>query len=154
MPVWEKTKTMGRPEIQDDVNSSKHIAGEDMFKRAIENHWKCKLEKLPLDYRLDFAIIKKNKIVAWIELKNRNLNSYDFSDSMINLNKWMKAKELRDSTNIPTILAVRYKDKDLWCTLTDDTEIEIRWGARTKTTRDWQDIGPAVHINITEFKGF
>ena len=66
----------------------------------------------------------------------------------------MKAKELRDSTNIPTILAVRYKDKDLWCALTDDTDMEIRWGARTKNTRDWQDIGPAVHININEFKEF
>ena len=125
-----------------------------MFKRAIENHWNCRLEKLPIDYRLDFALLKNKKIKAWIELKNRNLNSTDFNDSMINLNKWMKAKELRDSTNIPTILAVRYKDKDIWCTLADDTEMEIRWGARTKNTRDWQDIGPAVHISLKEFKEF
>ena len=125
-----------------------------MFKRAIEKHWRCSLEKLPLDYRLDFALIKNKKIQAWVELKNRNLQSDDFNDSMINLNKWMKAKELRDSTNIPTILAVRYKDKDLWCALADDTEREVRWGARTKNTRDWQDIGPAVHIKLTEFKEF
>ena len=145
---------MSRQEIQKDINSSKHIAGEDMFKRAIENHWNCRLEKLPIDYRLDFALLKNKKIKAWIELKNRNLNSTDFNDSMINLNKWMKAKELRDSTNIPTILAVRYKDKDIWCTLADDTEMEIRWGARTKNTGDWQDIGPAVHISLKEFKEF
>ena len=125
-----------------------------MFKMAIEKHWNCSLEKLPLDYRLDFALIKNKKIKAWVELKNRNLQSDDFNDSMINLNKWMKAKELRDSTNIPTILAVRYKDKDLWCALADDTEREVRWGARTKNTRDWQDIGPAVHIKLTEFKEF
>ena len=145
---------MSRQAIQNDINSSKHIEGEDMFKRAIEKHWRCSLEKLPLDYRLDFALIKNKKIQAWVELKNRNLQSDDFNDSMINLNKWMKAKELRDSTNIPTILAVRYKDKDLWCVLADDTDMEIRWGARTKNTRDWQDIGPAVHININEFKEF
>lgn len=145
---------MSRQAIQNDINSSKHIEGEDMFKRAIEKHWRCSLEKLPLDYRLDFALIKNKKIQAWVELKNRNLQSDDFNDSMINLNKWMKAKELRDSTNIPTILAVRYKDKDLWCALSDDTEREVRWGARTKNTRDWQDIGPAVHIKLTEFKEF
>ena len=145
---------MSRQAIQNDINSSKHIEGEDMFKRAIEKHWRCSLEKLPLDYRLDFALIKNKKIQAWVELKNRNLQSDDFNDSMINLNKWMKAKELRDSTNIPTILAVRYKDKDLWCVLADDIDMEIRWGARTKNTRDWQDIGPAVHININEFKEF
>ena len=145
---------MSRQAIQNDINSSKHIEGEDMFKRAIEKHWRCSLEKLPLDYRLDFALIKNKKIQAWVELKNRNLQSDDFNDSMINLNKWMKAKELRDSTNIPTILAVRYKDKDLWCALADDTEREVRWGARTKNTRAWQDIGPAVHINLTAFKEF
>ena len=145
---------MSRQAIQNDINSSKHIEGEDMFKRAIEKHWRCSLEKLPLDYRLDFALIKNKKIQAWVELKNRNLQSDDFNDSMINLNKWMKAKELRDSTNIPTILAVRYKYKDLWCALADDTEREVRWGARTKNTRDWQDIGPAVHIKLTEFKEF
>ena len=145
---------MSRQAIQSDVNSETHIKGESYFKSAIENHWNCKLEKLPIDYRLDFALIKNNKIRAWVELKNRDLYSDSFGDSMINLNKWMKAKELRDSTNIPTILAVRYKDKDLWCTLADDTDMEIRWGARTKNTRDWQDIGPAVHISITEFKEF
>ena len=145
---------MSRQAIQNDINSSKHIEGEDMFKRAIEKHWRCSLEKLPLDYRLAFALIMNKKIQAWVELKNRNLQSDDFNDSMINLNKWMKAKELRDSTNIPTILAVRYKDKDLWCALADDTEREVRWGARTKNTRDWQDIGPAVHIKLTEFKEF
>ena len=32
--------------------------------------------------------------------------------------------------------------------------MDIRWGARTKNTRDWQDIGPAVHISLTEFKEF
>lgn len=145
---------MPRIAIENDINSPKHIAGEDMFKKAIENYWNCKLEKLPIDYRLDYALIKNNKIRAWVELKNRDLNSTDFDDSMINLNKWMKAKEFRDSTNIPTILAVRYKDADLWCALTDDTHIKIKWGARTKNTRDWQDIGPAVHIYLTEFKEF
>ena len=143
---------MSRQAIQNDINSSKHIEGEDMFKRAIEKHWRCSLEKLPLDYRLDFALIKNKKIQAWVELKNRNLQSDDFNDSMINLNKWMKAKQLRDSTKLPTILACRYIDKDIYCNLTDDTAYELKWGARTKNTRDWQDIQPAVHITISQFK--
>jgi hypothetical protein len=145
---------MSRQQIQNDVNSPRYTAGEKMFKEAIESHWNCSLEKLPIDYRFDYALIKDNQIKAWMELKNRQFYVKDFPDSMINLNKWMKGKELRDSTNIPTILAVRYKDKDLWCILTDDTNMDIRWGARTKNTRDWQDIGPAVHISLTEFKEF
>ena len=145
---------MSRQQIQNDVYSPRYTAGEKMFKEAIESHWNCSLEKLPIDYRFDYALIKDNQIKAWMELKNRQFYVKDFPDSMINLNKWMKGKELRDSTNKPTILAVRYKDKDLWCILTDDTNMDIRWGARTKNTRDWQDIGPAVHISLTEFKEF
>ena len=145
---------MSRQSIQGDVFSKKHIDGEDKFKKFIEECWGCSLEKLPIDYRLDYAVIVNGIIKAWIELKNRNLYSYDYQDSMINLNKWMKAKEFRSISNIPTLLAVRYKDKDLFCELTDETDIEIRWGARTKNTRDWQDIGPAVHIKLTEFKEF
>ena len=145
---------MSRQQILNDVNSPRYTAGEKMFKEAIESYWNCSLEKLPIDYRFDYALIKDNQIKAWMELKNRQFYAKDFPDSMINLNKWMKGKELRDSTNIPTILAVRYKDKDLWCILTDDTKMDIRWGARTKNTRDWQDIGPAVHISLTEFKEF
>ena len=36
--------------------------------------------------------------------------------------------------------------------LTDNTVNYIKWGARTKQTRDWQDIQPACHIVIEEFK--
>ena len=57
---------MSRQAIQSDVNSETHIKGESYFKSAIENHWNCKLEKLPIDYRLDFALIKNNKIRAWV----------------------------------------------------------------------------------------
>ena len=145
---------MNRPSVEKDVFSEKHVKEEDYFKKDIENYWVCKLEKLPIDYRLDYAVIREGEIVAWIELKNRKLYSDQYQDSMINLNKWMKAKEFRGISDIPTLLAVRYKDKDLWCFLTDEMDMEIRWGARTKNTRDWQDIGPAVHIKLTEFKEF
>ena len=68
------------------------------------------------------------------------------------LGEWMKAKELRDSTGLPTFLAVKYTDKDVYCNLTNNTAHYIKWGARTKQTRDWQDVQPACHIVIEEFK--
>ena len=101
---------MNRPSVEKDVFSEKHVKEEDYFKKDIENYWGCKLEKLPIDYRLDYAVIREGEIVAWIELKNRKLYSDQYQDSMINLNKWMKAKEFRGISDIPTLLAVRYKD--------------------------------------------
>ena len=141
-----------RKAIQKDINDKNVIKNEKDFKHLLEGRWNMCLNKLPIDYRFDYACVNKKGIVAWIELKNRNLHSYTFKDSMINLNKWLKAKELRDGTGIPTILAVRYYDKCLYIRLEDDTPHTIKWGARTKKTRDDQDIGPAVHIPISAFK--
>lgn len=55
---------MSRQQIQNDVNSPRYTAGEKMFKEAIESHWNCSLEKLPIDYRFDYALIKDNQIKA------------------------------------------------------------------------------------------
>ena len=139
-----------REKIQSDV-----VAGElkeKEFKESIENKWNCQLKKLAIDYRFDYVVLKQGNIKAFLEIKKRNLRTTDYADSMINLNKWTKAKQLRDSTKLPTILACRYIDKDIYCNLTDDTNYDLRWGARTKNTRDWQDIQPAVHIDISQFK--
>tara|TARA_Y100001973_G_scaffold28904_1_gene43543 strand:- start:25752 stop:26186 length:435 start_codon:yes stop_codon:yes gene_type:complete len=141
-----------RENIQKDVFNSEVLRAEDAFIEHIKNKWSIRVEKLPIVYGFDYAVLKDSDLVGFIELKNRNFNTTDFPDSMINLNKWLKGKELRDGTGLLTLLACRYKDKDIYCSLTDKTERKVKWGARTKNTRDWQDIGPAVHIDIREFK--
>ena len=139
-----------REKIQNDVVACE--LKEKDFKEDIQRKWNCQLKKLAIDYSFDYVILKQGEIKGFLEIKKRNLHSKDYNDSMINLNKWMKAKQLRDSTKLPTILACRYTDKDIYCKLTDDTKYKLRWGARTKNTRDWQDIQPAVHILMSEFK--
>ena len=139
-----------REKIQNDI-----IVGEikeKNFKISIEKKWNCELKKLAIVYGFDYAIIKGGDLKGFLEIKKRNFKTDSFKDSMINLNKWMKAKELRDSTGLPAVLACRYIDKDIYCSLKEDTAHELRWGARTTNTRDWQDIQPAVHIDINQFK--
>ena len=139
-----------REKIQNDI-----IVGEikeKNFKISIEKKWDCELKKLAIVYGFDFAIIKGGELKGFVELKKRNFKTTEFDDSMINLNKWMKAKELRDSIGLPTLLACRYIDKDIYCNLKETTKRKLKWGARTSKTRDWQDIHPAVHIDINEFK--
>tara|TARA_B100001094_G_C17826191_1_gene620956 strand:+ start:57 stop:488 length:432 start_codon:yes stop_codon:yes gene_type:complete len=142
-----------REAIQGDVHDKDIQKAEDDFKIKIESTWHVALQKLPIIYGFDFAGTRTN-IEAWLELKNRNFTVGTYDDTMINLNKWMKAKELRDTTKISTYLCIRFEDIDVYTKLTDYTPMEIKWGARTKQTRDWQDIGPAVHIPISEFTQF
>ena len=142
-----------RVEVIKDVNNSAIQEAEYKFKRDIELVWHCDLERLPITYHFDYGVIRYHQIQAWIELKNRGFESYRYPDSLINLSKWMKGIELYESTGIPSILAVRYTDEDLYYTLKKehiiDKRVKVKWGARTKKTRDWQDIGPAVHIPIS-----
>lgn len=142
-----------RTKIQNDIKVCE--LKEKEFKESIEKKWNVQLNKLALDYRFDYIVIKNYKPIAFLEIKKRNFKTTDFYDSMINLNKWMKAKELRDSTGLPTLLACRYIDKDVYCKLEMkilDEGYCVRFGARTKNTRDWQDIQPAVHIPMRHFK--
>ena len=139
-----------RKAIQNDIKY--HELKEPEFRDSIQKKWNCDLEKLAIVYGFDYAIVKDGQLKGFLELKRRLFESYKYNDSMINLNKWLKAKELRDGTNLPTFLAIKYTDRDLYCKLTDNTVNYIKWGARTKQTRDWQDIQPACHIMIEEFK--
>ena len=139
-----------REKIQNDI-----IVGEIKernFKISIEEKWDCELKKLAIVYGFDFAIIKGGELKGFVELKKREFKTTQFNDSMINLNKWINGKELRDSTGLPTILICRYIDKDIYCNLKETTKRKLKWGARTSKTRDWQDIQPAVNIDINEFK--
>ena len=142
-----------RLQVVEDVNNPEIQENEKKFKEDIEKIWKCNLERLPIVYSFDYAVVPHSKnIKAWIELKNRNFYSYTFKDSLINLSKWIKGNELQDNTGLPSILALRYYDKDLYYKFNKNDNIIIKWGARTKKTRDWQDIGPAVHIPMELFK--
>jgi hypothetical protein len=139
-----------RKSIQQDIK--RHELKEPEFRDSIQKKWNCDLYKLAIVYGFDYAIVKDGELKGFVELKRRLFESYKYKDSMINLNKWLKAKELREGTNLPTFLAIRYNDRDVYCKLTNDTTHYIKWGARTKQTRDWQDIQPACHIVIEEFK--
>lgn len=146
-----------RTEVIRDVNNAAIQEAEFKFKRDIELVWHCELERLPITYHFDYGIIRYGrKITAWIELKNRNFESWKYPDSLINLSKWMKGLQLQETTGVPSVLACRYTDgRDLYYNLNPqhikDGRVMVKWGARTKKTRDWQDIGPAVHIPIDLF---
>ena len=147
--------TYMRTEIIKDVNNYVIQENERKFKRDIELIWHCDLEKLPIVYSFDFAFIRYNQIMGWIELKNRSFSSTRFQDSLINLSKWQKGIQLIETTGLPSVLGVRYTDVDLYYNFKKEDimsgKVKIKWGARTKKTRDWQDIGPAVHIPISLF---
>jgi Holliday junction resolvase-like predicted endonuclease len=98
---------MSRPkyETQADRNNEQRVA--DLL--AEKGYT---LVKLPLQYKLDFAIIEDelDKVVGFAELKARTVEMNKYPTAMISLAKVVKAHDISACTNLPSYFIVLYKD--------------------------------------------
>ena len=98
---------MSRPmyETQADRNNEQRVA--DLL--AEKGYT---LVKLPLQYKLDFAIIEDelDKVVGFAELKARTVEMNKYPTAMISLAKVVKAHDISSCTNLPSYFIVLYKD--------------------------------------------
>ena len=98
---------MARPmyETQADRNNEQRVA--DLL--AEKGYT---LVKLPLQYKLDFAIIEDelDKVVGFAELKARTVEMNKYPTAMISLAKVVKAHDISSCTNLPSYFIVLYKD--------------------------------------------
>ena len=122
------------------------LQNESAVGRAIEQGFNCVLHKLPKSYRLDFMATRMDKPVAWIEVKCRKHASTKYPTLMLSLSKYMEAKRLAANTSVPSYLVVRFTDCIKYCPF--DYGTDLRWGGRTKNTRDSRDIEPVLHFPI------
>ena len=98
---------MSRPmyETQADRNNEQRVA-ELLAEKGYT------LVKLPLQYKLDFAIIEDelDKVVGFAELKARTVEMNKYPTAMISLAKVVKAHDISSCTNLPSYFIVLYKD--------------------------------------------
>ena len=66
--------------------------------------------KLPVQYRLDFVVVKDNKAKAFIEVKHRNVRLLQYDTAMISLAKVIQARLLTQHTGLPAYLLNVYMD--------------------------------------------
>jgi len=143
---------MARPMYEDEASWTR----EDGFRRDIE-HWTGKiLNKLPISYRVDYAVTQNGKVVGFTELKCRGVPSTKYKTLILSLGKWEALLSLQQSArNLRSNLAVRFTDTDLWFPVFPETRdaVEVRWGGRNDR-EDWQDMEPVVHLPISDFISF
>tara|TARA_Y100000758_G_C16056270_1_gene423261 strand:+ start:57 stop:500 length:444 start_codon:yes stop_codon:yes gene_type:complete len=110
--------------------------------------------KLPLAYYTDFAICRKNKVVAVLEVKNRKHKPDTYPTLYFSLNKWLHGKRYKDEMNIEFLLGIGFSDGSIWHFKYDPSEkyeFDITWGGRNKK-RDSQDQEPVIHIPVSKLK--
>lgn len=124
------------------------LAVEEKTMAAAAKVWGVDYQKLPKQYRIDWALSRK-KIVCWCECKRRWNNKDAYPTLILSLSKVMHGVEMYKATEIPFVVIVEWNDGIYWNKI--DKVGEIGFGGR-KDRGDWQDIEPVVHIPVTDFR--
>ena len=114
--------------------------------------WGTEFRKLPTSYRLDFMVTSAGQAAGWEEVKCRTHKSNQYDTVLLSLSKWHAGIDLHEKSGLPFIFVVSFKDAVFRYLYSVEDCIHIRWGGRTKATRDSADIEPVVHIPIGLFK--
>ena len=89
--------------------SQTDLDNEKSLKEFLEAKWLCTLHELPHLYHVDFYAERDNKLVAWVEVKQRSTNSDQYPTVFLNRDKKYKYL-LGLSFAEPALFVVRWAD--------------------------------------------
>ena len=114
----------------------------------VSEKWQCSYFKLPISYRLDFALTRNDRIVSFVEVRCRNNSIDKYSTIVCAVNKRVKALELSAATDVKSIFLVKYTDKIAYIDFAVKPD-SISIGGRTgKNRRDYEDVEPICHYSV------
>ena len=132
----------------------KYETREDSFNEGgiikfVSNKWNVNFSKLPISYKLDYAMYRNKSLMGFCEVKRRKYRQSDFNTYMISLDKVIQAKLLATTTKTKSVLIVSWIDKMGWIDLRD--KFVCNEGGR-RDRNDWQDVEPVCHFRIDRFR--
>lgn len=136
-------KNLRHPETKDDLLS------EDIIVNETSHSWDVSFCKLPIQYKLDYALLRKDEVVAFAEIKKRNNTISKYSTYMISLGKILAGRQLTSVTGKKCFLVVGFTDITAFVNM--DVDFTTKMGGRFDRN-DWQDYEPTCHIDIHKFK--
>jgi len=96
---------MARPMYETEADRKKEQALAETFAQHGYDFY-----KLPIQYRLDFAVFKDGEARAFVEVKHRNVRLLQYDTAMISLSKVLQARWLTQNTGLPAYLLNVYID--------------------------------------------
>ena len=125
------------------------LRNERSLSDVVSKKWRCELQKLQPRDSFDYAAIRDGRVVAFVEMKNRTNEFSKYDTYMISMTKLLHARNIREATEIPCILAVKWTDAIGWVKL-NNVKSYVTMGGRFDRG-DPQDVEPVCHINIKDF---
>lgn len=128
--------------------NSQTLSVEEATMDAVCKAWNLGRRKLPISYRIDWAVTDRNEPVAWAECKRRYNPHDQYPTLILSLAKYMHGMELAERTGLPFLIIVEFDDGIRFCK--HEVMPPIVWGGRSDRG-DPQDMEPMVDIPMSKF---
>src|SRR5690606_34328492 len=133
---------MSRPRYETPAD----LAGERAIAELVEQEWKAQLQKLPEQYKLDYAAYRDGELVAWLEIKCRSHAADAYPTLILSVAKWHAGVALAVTTGHPFILVANFVDGAKFVRYSRGKVLDVRYGPGGRTDRgDAQDREPVIH---------
>jgi hypothetical protein len=110
----------------------------------------CEYEKLPIQYKADYAFLRDGELKALVEIKCRNVSHDKYDTIMLSLLKWHDVNAMASAANVPAMFVVRYTDGIYSIPLREMPD-EITMGGRA-LMRDARDRELVVHYRVDRMR--
>jgi hypothetical protein len=141
---------MTRPRYE----TASDLARELTVAEGLSQAWDADLCKVPTSYGLDYIVFGAGKFIGWVEVKTRPTMVWgDYPDVMVSLSKIRSAFVWSLMFGKPVYFCVRDANGELRAASISTVDPEwVKYGGRTRNTRDPADIEPVAHIPLDQFK--
>ncbi len=134
-----------RPLYETKINLNSEIKVMDYVSQC----WNVVYFKLPMSYKIDYAIYRDTNLVGFAEVKCRTHTFGAFPTYIISLAKVLEARRLGRETNTTSILIVSWLGALAY--LDFFSPFTTKQGGRSDRG-DWQDQEPMEHFELKYFK--
>jgi hypothetical protein len=110
----------------------------------------CEHEKLPVQYKADYAFLRDGELKALVEIRCRNVRHDTYDTIMLSLLKWHDVNAMAKAIDVPAMFVVRYTD-GIYTIPLRETPDEITMGGRA-LMRDARDREPVVHYRVDRMR--
>ena len=126
---------------------------EQQVVKRLAAAWGGEYQKLPISYRMDYAVVRDEEIAGFVEIKARHMRWGQYPTVMISMSKVLTAANYADALGLPTLFVVATNDGRLHYTRLGDIHrhAKLVHGGRTVQTRDGGDIEPCYMIPNSHF---
>jgi len=107
--------------------------------KRIEIAFKCKAEKNPKSYYIDFCCFRNKSLVGWLECRARNNSSTQYPDYLFSARKTIHGLQFAQWSKMPYVLAIQFTDGIFWHEFKPTIKYKIRYMQRSQISQKYRN---------------